>query len=223
LWYASYLTKITPNKNNAQHKNKLKNLYKNQILNPTKHFKTKNQINTFLLPSNWRVLITSNQISKTNLITIITPSYIIKLPLFFNKQSVNYDPITNQILIKHFTINNFSQLYINVLKLFLTSLYKPFFTKIKFKGKGYYIYKNYRNTITPQFGYSHRMYLYAYFTQVKFLTKTSLIVFGVNKNDLSIATHKLFDWRPLNIFTGRGVRFAKQTIYKKAGKVSSYR
>jgi len=29
--------------------------------------------------------------------------------------------------------------------------------------------------------------------------------------------------RPINIFTGRGVRFAKQIIYKKAGKVSSYR
>jgi hypothetical protein len=26
-----------------------------------------------------------------------------------------------------------------------------------------------------------------------------------------------------NIFTGRGVRFARQIIYKKTGKVSSYR
>ena len=29
--------------------------------------------------------------------------------------------------------------------------------------------------------------------------------------------------RPVNIFTGRGVRFAIQIIYKKTGKVSSYR
>jgi ribosomal protein L6P/L9E len=67
------------------------------------------------------------------------------------------------------------------------------------------------------------MYLYAYFTQVKFLTKTSLVVFGINKNDVNINTQKIFNWRPLNVFTGRGVRFAKQVVYKKAGKVSSYR
>jgi hypothetical protein len=29
--------------------------------------------------------------------------------------------------------------------------------------------------------------------------------------------------RPINIFTGRGVRFSRQIIYKKVGKVSSYR
>ena len=29
--------------------------------------------------------------------------------------------------------------------------------------------------------------------------------------------------RPINIYTGRGVRFSKQQIYKKIGKVSTYR
>jgi hypothetical protein len=29
--------------------------------------------------------------------------------------------------------------------------------------------------------------------------------------------------RPINIFTGKGIRFTKQIIYKKTGKVSSYR
>jgi hypothetical protein len=29
--------------------------------------------------------------------------------------------------------------------------------------------------------------------------------------------------RRMNIFTGRGVRFAKQIVYKKTGKVSAYR
>jgi amino acid transporter len=27
----------------------------------------------------------------------------------------------------------------------------------------------------------------------------------------------------INVFTGRGVRFARQVIYKKTGKVSTYR
>jgi len=32
---------------------------------------------------------------------------------------------------------------------------KIFFKKLKFRGKGYYIYKNKRNTIALRFGYSH--------------------------------------------------------------------
>jgi len=106
---------------------------------------------------------------------------------------------------------------------FYNSLISPFFTKIKFKGKGYYIYKNIRNTITPQFGYSHRFYLYAFYVCVKFITKTSLVVFGLNAKHLNLVSHSLVSWRPVNIFTGRGIRFSKQVIYKKSGKVSSYR
>ena len=56
--------------------------------------------------------------------------------------------------------------------------------KLKFKGKGYYIYKNVRNTIAPQFGYSHRLYIYSFFISVKFLSKTSVLLFGFAKNDL---------------------------------------
>jgi len=103
------------------------------------------------------------------------------------------------------------------------SITKPIFKKLKFKGKGYYIYKNYRNSITPQFGYSHRLYLYTYHTYVKFLNKTSLIVFGMNSENVYLVTQGIFSWRPLNIFTSRGVRFSKQVVYKKSGKVSSYR
>jgi ribosomal protein L6P/L9E len=55
---------------------------------------------------------------------------------------------------------------------------------MKFKGKGYYIYKNFRNTIAPQFGYSHRIYIYAFNIRVKFLSKTSILLFGLSKRDI---------------------------------------
>merc|ERR1711990_1367785 len=80
------------------------------------------------------------------------------------------------------------------------------FHKIKFKGKGYYLYKSRRNTLAPQFGYSHRLYIYSFFTLVRFLTKTKLVVFGLIKNDLIKSTLNLKTKRPINIFTGRGVR-----------------
>jgi ribosomal protein L6P/L9E len=97
------------------------------------------------------------------------------------------------------------------------------FEKIKFKGKGYYLYKSLRNVIAPQFGYSHRVYIYSFFTKVKFLTKSKLIIFGTNKNDVLLNKFNLKKKRPINIFTGKGVRFASEIIYKKTGKVSSYR
>ena len=55
------------------------------------------------------------------------------------------------------------------------------------------------------------------------LSKTSIFLFGFVKSDLLKVGHGLKQMRPINIFTGRGVRFAKQVIYKKQGKVSSYR
>jgi len=113
----------------------------------------------------------------------------------------------------------FKNYYNKVFRIFNT----PIVFKIKFKGKGYYLYKNKRNTITPQFNYAHRILIYSYFVGVKFLSKTTLLLFGYNKNVLLRAAKGIKAPRPINIFTGRGVRFARQVIYKKVGKVSSYR
>lgn len=105
----------------------------------------------------------------------------------------------------------------------LFSLTSYNFQKIKFRGKGYYLYKNLRNTITPQFGYSHRIYIYSYFTKVIFLSKTKIIIFGLNKDDILSPSLYIRSKRRINIFTGRGVRFSSQIVYKKTGKVSLYR
>jgi len=114
-------------------------------------------------------------------------------------------------------------MYWDSLRNLFSTLNKPLFLKLKFKGKGYYIYKNRRNTITPQFGYAHRIYIYAYFVTVKFLSKTSIFLFGFSKKDLFDIAYKIKAMRPINIFTGRGVRFSREIVYRKQGKVSSYR
>lgn len=94
---------------------------------------------------------------------------------------------------------------------------------MKFKGKGYYIYKNLRNTIALQFGYSHLVRIFSYIISLKFITKTIIFVFGINKTDIFKTGKTFYFKRPQNIFTGKGVRFSKQIIYKKTGKISSYR
>jgi hypothetical protein len=48
-------------------------------------------------------------------------------------------------------------------------------------------------------------------------------MFGINNLNLYKAAYGFFKLRPINIFTGKGIRFAKQIIYRKPGKMSSYR
>ena len=134
-----------------------------------------------------------------------------------------YDKNTRTISFSNIYENNYAYLYLNNLRKLFNLSNNPCFLKIKFKGKGYYIYKNKRSTITPQFGFAHRHYIYAFYIFVKFLTKTSIMLYGTSLNDLVNVGLQIKGLRSINIFTGRGVRFNKQIIYKKTGKVSSYR
>ena len=134
-----------------------------------------------------------------------------------------YDPQTSSFYLVHPHTSYVYESYLRSLNNVFSYFYRPSFTKIRFKGKGYYIYKNKRNTIAPQFGYAHRVYIYAPAVSVRFLSKTKILLFGLSRKDILTAGYSIKSARPINIFTGRGVRFARQVVYKKTGKVSSYR
>lgn len=178
----------------------------------------------FVLPSNWSFIIlnSKNMFSKTYFY-IFNQTYFFILPLPTLNWLYSFDTNTSAIIISSTYRNNYTLVFWNQLLKIFHSFNRPFFLKLKFKGKGYYIYKNKRNTITPQFGYAHRIYKYTFYVSVKFRTKTSIILFGLVMNDLQNAGLSIKNMRPINIFTGRGVRFNKQIVYKKTGKVSSYR
>jgi hypothetical protein len=48
-------------------------------------------------------------------------------------------------------------------------------------------------------------------------------MFGINKFEIISYGNDLKKVRPYNLFTGKGVRFTRQILYKKIGKVGSYR
>lgn len=143
------------------------------------------------------------------------------LPTSFS--NVFFEKETNSIHAVSIARTSYLHVYLTHLAFVYNSFAKLFFRKVKFKGKGYYIYKNLRNTIAPQFGYSHRVYIYSIQNSVKFTSKTSLIIFGFLPCSIINTSQQLKSYRSINIFTGRGVRFARQVIYSKPGKVSSYR
>lgn len=222
LWHGSSnkSNSILNHRYQKQKNSKHLNMYQFKI---NQKNKSNQYLLTYTLPNTWHTLILHNTTRCKYQLLIYSNTYFLRLPLISKNSTLRFDKITNQIVINTAFINSYNILYKTVMYNFYRIFIKPIFSKLKFKGKGYYIYKNYRNTITPQFGYSHRLYLYAFFLHVTFLSKTSLLIFGLNQQQLSISSKLFYSWRPLNIFTGRGVRFSQQLVYKKSGKVSSYR
>ena len=173
------------------------------------------------IPFKWNAVLIRNY--KHYDLHMYSNKYLLSVPLPKTFQNIWFDSNASSFILCNMYENNFTKLYLYNLNQLLTLCNSPFYLKLKFKGKGYYIYKNYRTTITPQFGFAHRHYIYASYTNVKFRTKTSIMLFGTSHNDLMQIGREVKKLRSINIFTGRGVRFSKQIIYKKTGKVSSYR
>ena len=202
---------------------KLKKKYKKYFFKKNNNFSLRKFQNFLYLPYNWNFVIFENK--KYNILNfyIYNSDYFFILPFMKKFLSLKYDDVSNVVVLNFFFKNNYYSIFWNYFKLIFFSFSKIFFRKLRFKGKGYYIYKNSRNTIALQFGYSHKFYLYSFFTAVKFITKTIILMFGVNYRDLLNKSYSLFNIKPINIFTGKGIRFARQIIYRKTGKVSSYR
>ena len=177
------------------------------------------------IPFGWNLILLQPKNVKlcTKLLYLFSPIYFFKISILTPNLRWFYDNQTSTLLLTNRYTPNFYKLYFKQIINIFYSFCKLFFLKLKFKGKGYYIYKNSRNTITSQFGHSHRIYIYSYFLSVKFLTKTTVFLFGSSKKDILTIGHSIKNAKFINIFTGRGVRFARQIIYKKTGKVSSYR
>jgi len=212
---------------NTTKQNKNSNAKKYLVWKPSR-INTNPHALTFYIPNSWNfVLIKKHNKMENNsanfLCYLANSCYFFVYPinLFFSVWSFTRAPFLFTI----YAINrsNFLRTFWKRLILIFHSFTKIFFIKLKFKGKGYYIYKNKRNTIALQFNYSHIKRLYFYFTYVKFLSKISVILYGVNPRTLITAGNLFIKMRPLNIFTGKGVRFNRQIIYRKTGKVSSYR
>lgn len=177
------------------------------------------------VPAGWDLLLLQPYTgsAQPSLIYLFSSIYFFKLHVPSTHLRWFYDPQANTLSLLNLYSPSFFKLYLKSVLTLFYSFSTIFFKKLKFKGKGYYIYKNSRNTITSQFGHSHRIYIYSPFISVKFLTKTTVFLFGSSKKDLLTTGHSIKSAKPINIFTGRGVRFARQVIYKKTGKVSSYR
>jgi len=91
-----------------------------------------------------------------------------------------------------------------------------------FSGKGYRLFLLKRNSLIFNFGFSHFFLFYNFQLYTIILSKVRILFFGLNFFTLRANVSKFFNIKPLNIFTSKGVRFFKQVIYKRVGKLSTY-
>lgn len=222
LWYGLKNLKWENNIYNLKLRKKLK--MRTLCLN----FSNKITINKhnffFYLPPNWNSLIFKYNYSNFYLLSFLfSENYFFYLPLNLKFSKFYYDKHVKVFNFNILFINNFFNFYWKYFKNVFFSFSKIFFKKLKFKGKGYYIYKTIRNTVALQFNYSHMNRVFGYFISLKFISKTIIFMYGLNNVDIFKIGKKILLKRPHNIFTGKGVRFSKQIIYKKTGKISSYR
>ena len=187
--------------------------------------KRQQQLKKIILFLPWFYSVSILKNTQLSLYYVYLSNYYIFISFLLPKNYVKltFDKETNSIHYLSLNTNNFTKVYLLTISRIFTSFSKSFFAKLKFKGKGYYIYKNLRNTIAPQFGYSHRIYIYSWYNNVRFTSKSSLILFGLHPEDINKISISLQNFRKINVFTGRGVRFARQILYSKPGKVSTYR
>ena len=213
-----------------QHKQTLRNLrqynlrklYRRSWMSP-EYLSTQPKLYAFIVPFRWDFMLLQKPSTKEYFFYTYSSTYFFQFPIPQNTLMLTLNMSLRTVSFYYLGSTSYRFYYWKLLRSIFQIFHHPFFLKIKFKGKGYYIYKNHRQTITPQFGYAHRLYLYSYYVSVLFLSKTQVIMFGLIHSDLVRSAKTLKQMRSINIFTGRGVRFAKQVIYRKVGKVSSYR
>lgn len=228
MWYGTtYLQKIHKNSKKVyKRQNKSFNTFVKTLAFPILRYGSLfGSTFDLYIPSGWNLIILKPKtVTSSNLILYIySEIYYFKLAIIQSFLFWNYNNYSHSLRISNRYVSSFYRTYFTKIRNIFYSFSKLFFLKLKFKGKGYYIYKTYRNTITHQFGHSHRWYIHAYFVSVKFLNKTTVFLFGSSKRDVFVIGHSIKHSKFINIFTGRGVRFVKQILYKKTGKVSSYR
>lgn len=93
---------------------------------------------------------------------------------------------------------------------------------LSFTGKGYRLVANNKSTLAFSYGHSHTYYIYNPQVNFFFRTKTRGFFIGLTDFILRGGLRRLFWAKPINIYTGRGVRARKQIIRRKVGKISLY-
>lgn len=185
-WYGlSSVRRQMPRNNNFHLYRKLRMRLLNMVLPPN------NSYNWPIIGVIWPplcslTLIQSGEVYKHMACVMISDSFksVIPLPpsqacfIDTNLHKLFIAPIPSSPLLSH---------YFRVLSLGLSPVMRIFVLKLKFRGKGFYLYRNARNVLRFRFGFSHRINRYFPTSNVRLTSKTSLMISGFNYSDVANA------------------------------------
>jgi len=140
-----------------------------------------------------------------------------------NKYYHFFDTETNTISFIAPYYNPFSNLFLHFINIFLFSWNNYFYEKIKFTGKGYRIeLRKKKKIITFYFGHSHDTIILFRSIILIQAHKYKFIVVKNSWQKLRLLNRLVTKIKPMNIYTKRGIRNARQVILKRKGKKSAY-
>ena len=177
------------------------------------------------IPQNVRTIVwTKNGKFKNNL-NIYLYNTTKKYKLFINcsKNELRLDRNTNSILIYNNKIDFLKKKKINNFFSFLKSWDIFFFSKIKFKGKGFRMRFFKKNKFVKFFfGKSHKTFILFKKLIMRRINKYKFILKSIKNNKIKINSNYAVNIRPLNLYTLRGIRTTRQIVFKRKGKKGTY-
>lgn len=197
------------------------------------NYKVCNPSTSPLLKNNVKIVVDAAVIEYTTLFVILTHNnYFLYFPI-----SVPSNLITKNFL---FIDKNNSGLHLssffffwinfgllNIVKRWFSSieksLYNYVFLKLRYKGKNHRWHRR-KKSLVLRFGHSHLISLKkptSVFLKKK--GRMKILFFGTNIVLLYFFLRNIVNWKPANVYTGRGLRISRQKILRKSGKVSIYR
>jgi len=141
-----------------------------------------------------------------------------------NENSViKFDKNTNSLLLEKNWLNEHNNKFSNFINNLLKSWDFYFFSKIKFKGKGFRIRFLKKNKLVKFFfGRSHKTFIFFKKIFLKKISKYKFILKSINKSKISVNSEMTRGIKPLNVYTLRGLRISRQIIFKRKGKKGTY-
>lgn len=172
------------------------------------------------LPKNIKIIVLS--VRKNNYKKIIFLNKTKKMVIVY-KNDIIFDKWSNSLILLKYIKNNDKLRLENKLNIFLNSLNIYFYSKIKFKGKGFRIkfFKKIK-ILKFYFGKSHKTFLFLKKINKKKINKYKFIISGLNKTKINLIKKIICNIKPINVYTLRGLRLSRQIIFKRKGKKGTY-
>jgi ribosomal protein L6P/L9E len=157
----------------------------------------------------------------TIIVVINNENTIIRQSILKKQCDVHFDPNTATINLKTNVIDHYNKNRLFQYNYKLSNIYKGFFKKIKFAGKGFRLtsYKR-KRIIEFIFGHSHIYLLFIKSVFYKRYNKYKYILYSKNAQILKNVSREISRVKKLNLYTLRGLRETKTVVVKRKGRKS---